>query len=230
MTSLRRRAQGVSFVAVLGTLLALAIGAYAGVFRDGVPVTLRVERAGSQLNERADVKIRGLVVGERIVLLAACLALAVALAVGFALLDHSARADPAAANTALTDVGTTAEVAGQLGSALETIYSYDYTRLDENERAAREVITPAFGAKFAELFADVRELAPAQQAVVSGTVVVSAVQRIEGERAVLVAFMDQQATRVAAPDGSGQLAASSRLTVTAERVDGRWKIADVQSR
>ena len=156
--------------------------------------------------------------------------MAVALAVGFALLDHSARADPAAANTALTDVGTTAEVAGQLGSALETIYSYDYTRLDETERAAREVITPAFAAKFDELFADVRELAPAQQAVVSGTVVVSAVQRIEGDRAVLIVFMDQQATRVAAPDGSGQLAASSRLTVTGERVDGRWKIADVQSR
>src|SRR5687768_5071343 len=40
----------------------------------------------------------------RTVLLAAALALAVALAVGFALLDRSARVDPAAANTALTDV------------------------------------------------------------------------------------------------------------------------------
>ena len=60
----KRRAQGVAFVAVLVTLLVLAVGSYAGAFRDGVPVTLRVERAGSQLNERADVKIRGLVVGK----------------------------------------------------------------------------------------------------------------------------------------------------------------------
>jgi phospholipid/cholesterol/gamma-HCH transport system substrate-binding protein len=60
----RRRAQGIAFIAVLVTLLALAVGSYAGVFDDGVPVLLRVERAGSQLNERADVKVRGLIVGE----------------------------------------------------------------------------------------------------------------------------------------------------------------------
>ena len=55
------------------------------------------------------------------------------------------------------------------------MYSYDFTRLDENERAARDVITPAFAAQFDQLFAQVRELAPQQQAVVSATVALSAV-------------------------------------------------------
>jgi phospholipid/cholesterol/gamma-HCH transport system substrate-binding protein len=64
MSALRRRVQGLAFVTVLITLVGLAVASYQGVFSDGVPVTLRVERTGSQLNERADVKVRGLIVGE----------------------------------------------------------------------------------------------------------------------------------------------------------------------
>ncbi|MGH3567469.1 MAG: hypothetical protein ACRDRH_15825 [Pseudonocardia sp.] len=148
------------------------------------------------------------------------------LAVLFAVLDHAARSTPAARNTALTDVAATAEVAGQLGDALETVYSFDFARLDENERAARAVLTPNFAAEFDQLFAQVRELAPQQQAVVSATVTLAAVQTIDGDRAVLVAFMDQQATRVSDAE---QLTAAGRLTVTGERVDGRWKISTVHS-
>lgn len=148
------------------------------------------------------------------------------LAVLFAVLDHSVRSTPAAQNTALTDVAATAEVAGQLGDALETVYSFDFARLDENERAARAVLTPNFAAEFDQLFAQVRELAPQQQAVVSATVTLAAVQTIDGDRAVLVAFMDQQATRVSDAE---QLTAAGRLTVTGERVDGRWKISTVHS-
>jgi len=136
------------------------------------------------------------------------------------------RSTPAASNAALTDVATTAEVSNQLGDALEVLYSYDFTRLDENERAAREVITTGFSTEFDRLFTQVRELAPQQQAVVSATVTVSAVQQIEGDRAVLVAFMDQQATTAA----NAEQVAAGRLTVTGERVDGRWKIAAVESR
>ena len=41
----------------------LAVGQYAGAFRSGVPVTLKVDRVGTQLDPKADVKVRGLVVG-----------------------------------------------------------------------------------------------------------------------------------------------------------------------
>lgn len=159
--------------------------------------------------------------------LAGALAVLLVLAVFFGVSTLALRSSPAAANTALTDVGTTSEVANQLGDALETVYSYDFARLDENERAAREVITTEFSTEFDRLFAQVRELAPQQQAVVSATVAVSAVQQIDGDRAVLVAFMNQQATTVA---NAEQAAAAGRLTVTGERVDGRWKIAGVESR
>jgi Mce-associated membrane protein len=160
-------------------------------------------------------------------LLAAALVVLAAVAVVTGIQDARLRGSPAAANTALVDVGATAEVAGQLSDAIETIYSFDFARLDENENAARDVITPEFAAEFDRLFGEVRARAPQQQAVVSATVTLSAVKEITGDRAVLVAFVDQQATRAAPDAESQQLAAAGRLTVTGERVDGRWKIAAV---
>ena len=130
----------------------------------------------------------------------------------------------AAANTALVDAGTTAEVSGQVRAAVERIYSYDFARLDENERAAGEVITGSFAADFRQQFSVVRELSPEQQAVVVARVLHLAVKVLDGDRAIVVLFLDRQASRgIEAP----QLSVGGRLTVTAERVDGRWKIADV---
>jgi len=60
----------------------------------------------------------------------------------FAVQNAGLLGTPTATNAALVDVGETAVVAGQLGDALEAVYSYDFARLGENERAAREVITP----------------------------------------------------------------------------------------
>jgi hypothetical protein len=62
-TVIKRRLQGLLFVVVLLALSGIAVGEYTGVFDEGVPVTLRVERVGNQLTERADVKVRGLNVG-----------------------------------------------------------------------------------------------------------------------------------------------------------------------
>ncbi|MBW0117818.1 nuclear transport factor 2 family protein [Pseudonocardia abyssalis] len=159
--------------------------------------------------------------------LAALLVVLVALSVFFGIATAALRSSPSAANTALTDLTATSEVSTQLGDALELLYSYDFARLDENERAARDVITEGFTPEFDRLFTQVRELAPQQQAVVSAVVTVSAVQSIEGDTAVLVAFMDQQASTAASTE---QVAAAGRLTVTGERVDGRWRIASVESR
>ncbi len=131
----------------------------------------------------------------------------------------------AASNSALVDAGTTAEVSGQVQAAVERIYSYDFARLDDNERAAGELITGAFTEDYREQFGVVRQLAPAQQAVVVATVLDLAVKVLDGDRAIVVVFLDQQASRgVEAP----QLSVAGRLTVTAQRVDGSWKIADVE--
>lgn len=60
----KRILQGAALVLVIVGLIGLTIANYQGAFDDGVPVTLKVERAGQQLNVRSDVKVRGLIVGE----------------------------------------------------------------------------------------------------------------------------------------------------------------------
>jgi Mce-associated membrane protein len=162
--------------------------------------------------------------------LVGALVLLLGLAVFFAVEDAQVRGTPSAQNTALVDIGTTAEVSQQVAAALKTVYSFDYTRLDQNEAAARAVITPAFADQFDQLFRQVRELAPQQQAVVTATVNLVGVQSINGDTAILLVFLDQQATRAQAGAGPQQLAAAGRLTVTAQRTDGTWKIAGVDPR
>ncbi|WP_186817161.1 hypothetical protein, partial [Pseudonocardia sulfidoxydans] len=134
----------------------------------------------------------------------------------------------AAGNTALVDVATTAQVSQQLGDAVKKIYSFDYTRLDQNEKTARDVITPDFQADYDTLFEQVRTLGTQQQAVVTATISQIAVREIHGDTAVAVVFVDQQATKAASTDGRTQAASAGRLTVTGKRVDGVWKVADVQ--
>ncbi|HJT04747.1 MAG TPA: hypothetical protein VJ757_14145, partial [Pseudonocardiaceae bacterium] len=117
------------------------------------------------------------------------------------------------------------EVSGQVRDAVERVFSYDFARLDDNERAATAVITGPFAADYRRQFARVRELAPGQQAVVVATVPALAVKVLDGDRAIVVVFIDQQANR----GGQAQpLEAAGRLRVTAQRVTGTWKIADVQ--
>lgn len=58
------RVLGIAFVLVLAMLVSLSIAFYRKSFTPVVHVTLRATSAGYQLNPGADVKIRGLIVGE----------------------------------------------------------------------------------------------------------------------------------------------------------------------
>ncbi|MEY9485276.1 ABC-type transporter Mla subunit MlaD [Streptomyces calvus] len=61
---LRLRLYGIAFIAVLALLLSLAVAVYQQAFTPVVKVTLEAGRLGNQLDPRADVKLRGLLVGE----------------------------------------------------------------------------------------------------------------------------------------------------------------------
>jgi Mce-associated membrane protein len=133
-------------------------------------------------------------------------------------------ASAASSNARLLDAAD-AEVSGQVRDAVERVFSYDFARLDDNERAAAAVITGPFALDYHHQFTRVRELAPGQQAVVVATVPALAVKVLDGDRAIVVVFIDQQANR----GGQVQpLVAAGRLRVTAQRVTGSWKIADVE--
>ncbi|MEV4002360.1 MCE family protein [Actinomadura sp. NPDC049753] len=61
---LGRRLAGVAFLLVPVLLVWLSVAVYGKRFTDVVPVTLRTASAGSEMRPHADVKLRGVVVGE----------------------------------------------------------------------------------------------------------------------------------------------------------------------
>lgn len=58
------RLYGVVFIAVIALLLSLTLAVYHQVFTSVVRITLEADTLGNQLEPRADVKLRGLLVGE----------------------------------------------------------------------------------------------------------------------------------------------------------------------
>ncbi|MFE2513215.1 MCE family protein [Streptomyces naganishii] len=64
MRRMRLRLYGIVFLAVLALLLSLAVAVYQQAFTSVVPITLEADALGNQLDPRADVKLRGLLVGE----------------------------------------------------------------------------------------------------------------------------------------------------------------------
>ncbi|WP_299447492.1 MCE family protein [uncultured Phycicoccus sp.] len=64
LAGLRERSYGVAFLVVLALLVSLSIATFQKAFTDVVTVTLRSDRIGNQMQEAADVKVRGVIVGE----------------------------------------------------------------------------------------------------------------------------------------------------------------------
>jgi len=61
---MRNRILGLAFIAVLATALTMSVLQYRKAFTPVTWVTLRTDQTGAQLNDGAEVKLRGVVVGE----------------------------------------------------------------------------------------------------------------------------------------------------------------------
>ncbi|MFI7679706.1 hypothetical protein [Actinophytocola sp. NPDC049390] len=137
------------------------------------------------------------------------------------------RSAGAAQNSALVDTGRTAEVSAAVTSALNQIFSYSYDKTEVTEQAADAVLRGEALETYDRLFAEVRDKAPGQKLVLTTRVVHSAVQSLDGDRARLLVFLDQSATRV---DTNTTNAAAAQLSVTAKREGGHWVITDMAPR
>ncbi len=60
----RRRLSGVAFIVIVALLIALTVALYQKAFTSIVRVDLKTDRIGNQLSAPADVKLRGVLVGE----------------------------------------------------------------------------------------------------------------------------------------------------------------------
>jgi Mce-associated membrane protein len=140
---------------------------------------------------------------------------------------NSLRDSSSTANTALVDTGRTAEVSAAVSNALSQVFSYSYDKTEVTEQAAADLLRGAALDTYDKLFAQVREQAPAQKLVLTTRVVSSAVQYLEGDRARLLVFLDQSATRA---DAGTTNAAAAQLSVTVKLEGGRWVITDLEPR
>ncbi|TDD42797.1 hypothetical protein [Saccharopolyspora elongata] len=138
-----------------------------------------------------------------------------------------ARYSGAGANQALVSAGATSEVNGQIGDAVEKVFSYDFNDTGKTEAAARDLLVGSAVQKYDDLFKVVREQAPQQQLIVTTTVKNSAVTRLQGDRAELLLFVDQHAMR--ANTGESNVG-PAQISVSAEKQGEKWKITQITLR
>jgi Mce-associated membrane protein len=128
-------------------------------------------------------------------------------------------------NTALADASGTAEAGKQISAALGTVFSYRYDEPAKSGQAAKELLTGPALAQYDKLFGQVRKLAVDQRLVVTSTAVAAGVKLLDGDRAALLVFLDQTGTR-----GDGrQSTGAAQLSVTAERVAGKWRVTGMSA-
>jgi Mce-associated membrane protein len=137
------------------------------------------------------------------------------------------RSAASARNRALVDPAATAEVSAAVTTALNRIFSYSFDKTEVTERAAADVLRGPALDTYHQLFAQVRELAPAQKLVLTSRVVSSAVQLLEGDHARVLVFLDQSATRA---DNNSTSASAAQLSVTVKREGDVWVITDLEPR
>ena len=139
---------------------------------------------------------------------------------------NSERSSAAAQNTALTDGPATAAVRREIAAAVNTIFSYNYANTAATKRAAQGLLTGPAVRQYMTLFALVTKNAPAQKLVVTTRVTNAGVEMLNGDRARLLVFANQQDTRA----GTSQTSyAGAMFAVTALREGGRWKIENIDT-
>jgi Mce-associated membrane protein len=151
--------------------------------------------------------------------LAAVVALALGCAVWFGVETASLQPDD---NAALVDTAATASVSAEVSDAVKAVFSYDYANLARTERAASEFLIDDAATQYKAQFASARKVAESAKQVRTTTVRAIGVRSLQGDEASVLLFLDQQTLT----QGGGAPSSSvAQLSVTAKRVDGRWKLA-----
>lgn len=136
------------------------------------------------------------------------------------------RDNPAAQNQALVASKRTDGLSERVSSSLEKLWSYDHNKLPESVDGARNMAVEPFLDEYQKMRMQILKLAPEQQASVSAKVTRLAVKTLHGDDAVMIAFLNQHASKKASDE---QQRAAARLRVEAKNVNGKWMIARVNA-
>ncbi|TLW90873.1 hypothetical protein FFT09_16420 [Saccharomonospora piscinae] len=133
------------------------------------------------------------------------------------------RSSESATNRAHVDVEATLDVRSAVARTVNRVLSYSHDDVEATERAAEDLLRGPARQEYRQLFAPVRDRAPAQRLTVTTRVTDSAVLSLTSETARVLVFLDQMAVR-----GDGEPThAAAQLLVTADREDTRWVVTSL---
>ncbi|KLO41610.1 hypothetical protein ABW17_13670 [Mycobacterium nebraskense] len=107
----------------------------------------------------------------------------------------------------------------------QVLTSIDSNKVDENFRQVLDGATGEFKDMYTQSSVQLRQLLIDNKATAHGVVVDSAIQSESTNKVVVLVFIDQTVTNAAAPDPRID---RSRIKMTMEKVDGRWRASKVQ--
>jgi Mce-associated membrane protein len=135
----------------------------------------------------------------------------------------NAVADP---NQAVIDRTRTAQVVGQVDTALEHVLTFDYRNPQATRTAAHQALVGEALQQYDVLFTALQRKAGAQKLVLTAKVVSAGVTILDGSRAQLLVFLDQTSTR--SSDGSTSTSAA-QIRITAVEQGSVWKISKLET-
>ena len=107
----------------------------------------------------------------------------------------------------------------------QVLTSIDSDKVDENFREVLDGATGEFKDMYSASSGELRQLLIDNKATAHGVVIDSAVQSISKDRAVVLLFVDQSVSNTKLPDPRID---RSRMKMTLEKVDGRWRASKVE--
>lgn len=109
----------------------------------------------------------------------------------------------------------------------QTVASFDYQNLDANRDKIAGMSTPEFTGQYNKMVDALRSLVTDGQGQATATVANIGVESVDDSRAVVLAFVDQEAKNVIAPEGKSQ---KYRMVVTLDRDGDRWIVDNVETK
>jgi Mce-associated membrane protein len=107
----------------------------------------------------------------------------------------------------------------------QVLTSIDSNKVDENFRQVLDGATGEFKDMYTQSSVQLRQLLIDNKASAHGVVIDSAIQSESTNKVVVLVFIDQTVANSAAPDPRID---RSRIKMTMEKVDGRWRASKVQ--
>lgn len=128
-----------------------------------------------------------------------------------------------ASNVALVDAPATQQVSAATVDVLQKVYSYTYTTIDADSKAAIALMTPEMAGQYRPLFDNIKKVATQAKTTTKATVVSDGVRLLDGDRAEVLAFVTVTGDNA----GTALQPSGYRFTASMLRSNGKWLLADL---